>query len=338
VSAPTFSTTAAQNGAVIVAMATSTGGAAVHYTIDGSTPDTSSPTYQAPILISTNLTIKAIGTASGDTSSSVTSWTSPAITSGALIWSDEFNSATTAQSEPDPNVWGYDTGAGGWGNSELEDYCSWNSSISPCTPTNPNAYVSTDGYLHVRAAQPTPGVYTSARLKSEGLFSILYGRVEARIQVPEAQGFWPAFWLLGNNIVTDSWPTCGEMDIQERVNAPGNPDYNVGSIHGPGFTGTNLGTTYNFPAGQTAGGWHTYGMIWQPGKVEYYIDSPTNIYATFTPSSITGFSGSSWPFDSGNGRFFIINLAVGGNYPGNPDGTTPFPSEMLVDYVRVYAN
>ena len=338
VALPVFTTTAAQNGAVILSMSTTTSGAAVHYTIDGSTPTTASPTYQAPILISSNITINAIGTETGDTSSAVATWTpSTTIASGTLVWSDEFANATGANAQPDPSVWNYDTGAGGWGNAELEDYCAWNSSTSPCDPTNPNAYVGTDGYLHIRAEQPSTGVYTSARMKSEGLFSILYGRVEARIQVPEAQGFWPAFWLLGDNIVTDNWPLCGENDIQERVDAAGNPDWNAGSIHGQGFTGSNLGTQYNFPAGQTAATWHTYGMIWSPGKVEYYIDDPTNIYATFTPSSITSFSGSVWPFDSGNGRFLIINLAVGGSYPGNPDGTTPFPSETLVDYVRVYA-
>jgi beta-glucanase (GH16 family) len=197
--------------------------------------------------------------------------------------------------------------------------------------------VGTDGYLHIVAEQPSSGVYTSARMKSQGLFSILYGRVEARIQVPEAQGFWPAFWMLGNNIVTDSWPACGELDIQERVDAASNPDWNAGSIHGTGFTGQNLGTQYFFPSGQTAAGWHTYGMIWQPGSVQYYIDDPTNIYATYTPASLTSLEGAVWPFDSGNAQFFIVNLAVGGSWPGSPNSTTPFPSATLVDYVRVYA-
>jgi len=335
--APVFSTTAAQSGAVILAISSAGSGATVHYTIDGSTPTTSSPIFQTPMLISSNLTIKAIAIASGN-SSSVATWTLPAtVTPGALVWSDEFTNTTGANAQPNLAVWTYDTGGGGWGNSELEVYCGWASSASPCDATNPNVYVGTDGYLHIVAEQPSPNVYTSARMKSQGLFSILYGRVEARIMVPEAQGFWPAFWMLGNNIVTDQWPACGETDIQERVDAATNPDWNAGSIHGTGFTGGNLGTTYKFPSGQTAAGWHTYGMIWQPGSVQYYIDDPTNIYATYTPASLNSFQGAVWPFDSGNAQFFIINLAVGGSWPGSPDSTTPFPSETLVDYVRVYA-
>ena len=334
---PVFSTTTAQNGAVILAISSAGSGATVHYTIDGSAPTTSSPIFQTPMLISSNLTIKAIATASG-TSSSVAIWTPQAtVAAGALVWSDEFTNTTGAIAQPNPAVWTYDTGANGWGNSELEDYCGWASSASPCDPTNPNVYVGTDGYLHIVAEQPSPSVYTSARMKSQGLFSILYGRVEARIMVPEAQGFWPAFWMMGNNIVTDQWPACGEADIQERINAATNPDWNAGSIHGTGFTGQNLGTDYYFPSGQTAAGWHTYGMIWQPGSVQYYIDDPSNIYATYTPASLNSLTGAVWPFDSGNAEFFILNLAVGGSWPGSPDSSTPFPSETLVDYVRVYA-
>ncbi len=121
---------------------------------------------------------------------------------------------------------------------------------APCSTTNPSAYVGTDGYLHIEAQQPSGGVYTSARLKSQGLFSFQYGRFEVRALVPEAQGFWPAVWLLGNNITMVDWPACGEMDVLERVNAAKMPDWNEGSIHGTGFTGgTGLGTMFNFPAG-----------------------------------------------------------------------------------------
>jgi len=335
---PVFSTTPAQNGAVILVMSSPSSGAAVHYTIDGSMPTASSPTYQAPMLISSNLTFNAISTAPGANSSSVASWTpTTTVAPGALVWSDEFTNTTGANAQPNPAVWTYDTGAGGWGNSELEDYCGWASSASPCDAANPNVYVGTDGNLHIVAEQPSSGVYTSARMKSQGLFSILYGRVEARIMLPEAQGFWPAFWMLGNSIVTDQWPACGELDIQERVDAAANPDWNAGSVHGTGFTGASLGTQYFFPSGQTAAGWHTYGMIWQPGSIQFYIDSPSNIYATFTPASLNSLPGAVWPFDSGNAQFFLVNLAVGGSWPGNPNSGTPFPSQTLVDYVRVYA-
>ncbi len=335
---PAFSINAAQNAAVILAIFSSTTGAVVHYTIDGSAPTTSSPVYHAPILISSDLTINAIAVAPGLANSSVATWkpsSTPA--AGALVWSDEFTNTTGANAQPNPVVWTYDTGASGWGNSELEDYCAWNSSVSPCNAANPNAFVGTDGYLHIVAEQPSSGVYTSARMKSEGLFSVLYGRVEARIMVPEAQGFWPAFWMLGNNIVTDQWPACGELDIQERVDAAGTPDWNMGSIHGTGFTGGNLGTKYNFPSGGTAADWHTYGVIWQPGSVQYYIDDPANIYVTYTPARLSSLPGSVWPFDSGNAQFFIINLAVGGSWPGSPNSSAPFPSQTLIDYVRVYA-
>ncbi len=337
--APTVTTAAALNGAVVVSLASATSGATIYYTVDGSTPTTSSQIYEAPFLVASNLTVNAMATASGDSNSSVTSQAfAPNIPSGTLVWSDEFSNTTGANAQPNPAVWTYDTGAGGWGNDELEDYCGWNSSVSPCTTSTPNVYVGTDGYLHIVAEQPSAGVYTSARIKSEGLFSFQYGRIEFSAEVPEAQGFWPAAWLMGNNIVTADWPACGEMDVLERIDAAGTPDWNEGSIHGTGFTGGNLGTVYDFPSGQTAAGWHAYGMIWSKGSVSYYVDNPAAPYVTYTPSSLSGLGGAAWPFDSGQSNFIIINLAVGGSWPGSPNSSTPFPAEMLVDYVRIYTN
>ncbi|HEY1766108.1 MAG TPA: FN3 associated domain-containing protein [Terracidiphilus sp.] len=337
--APTLSTVAALNGAVVVTLASSTSGATIYYTVDGTTPTSSSPIYEAPFLVASNGTIQAMAAAAGDTKSKVTSQSfTPNIPSGTLVWSDEFNNSNAANAQPNPVVWTYDTGAGGWGNNELEDYCGWNSSASPCSSARPNVYVGTDGYLHIVAGQPSPGVYTSARLKTEGLFSFQYGRIEFRAQVPEAQGFWPAAWLMGNNIATANWPACGEMDVLERVNAAGTPDWNEGSVHGTEFTGGNLGTRYNFPAGQTAAGWHTYGMIWSKGSVAYYVDNPAQPYITYSTSSLSGLSGARWPFDAGESNFILLNLAVGGSWPGSPNAGTPFPAQMLVDYVRVYTN
>jgi beta-glucanase (GH16 family) len=181
-------------------------------------------------------------------------------------------------------------------------------------------------------------------MKTQGLFSFQYGRIEFRATVPEAQGFWPANWLLGNNINTVNWPACGEMDVLERVNAAANPDWNEGSIHGTGFIGgAGLGTRYLFPNGETAATFHSYGMIWSPGSVSYYVSDTPNPanptpYVTYTTASLNGLSGAVWPFDAGQANFIILNLAIGGDYPGSPDGTTPFPSEMLVDYVRIYTN
>ncbi len=335
----TVNTTAngVQNGASIVSINDSSNSSTIFYTVDGTTPTTSSQVYQAPFLVASNLTVKAIATSPNDTQSTVASQSiTPNIASGTLVWSDEFNNSTGAIAEPNPAIWTYDTGNSGFGNHELENYCAWGSNTSPCSTANPNAFVDTNGYLNIVAEQPSAGVYTSARLKTEGLFSLQYGRVEVRAQVPEAQGFWPAFWLLGNNIATVNWPACGEQDVLERIDAAATPDWNAGSIHGTGFTGGNLGTTFYFPAGQSAAQWHTYGMIWSPGSVDYYIDDASSPYATYSTSSISGLPGAVWPFDAGQSNFIIINLAVGGDWPGSPNSSTPFPSTMLVDYVRVY--
>jgi beta-glucanase (GH16 family) len=332
--APTISKIAAQHGAVIVRLASSTANATVYYTLDGSTPITSAQIYQAPFLVASNLTVKAMATAPGVTASNITSQSfAPNIPSGTLVWSDEFANSSSANAQPDPIVWTYDTGHSGFGNKELENYCAWSSNVSPCSTANPNAYRDTGGLLHIVARQPSAGVYTSARLKSQGLFSFMYGRIEARMKLPEGQGIWPAFWLLGNNIVTIDWPASGELDVMERIDGS-NPqsegfDWVQGSIHG---TGLNGGIQYH-PAGFSATDWHTYGMIWSRGEIQYYVDDPAKPYATFTAATQAG----TWPFDAGP-QFILLNLAVGGSWPGSPDATTTFPAEVQVDYVRVYTN
>jgi beta-glucanase (GH16 family) len=330
----------AQNGAVIVSLVSSTPGAKIYYTTDGSIPTTSSEIYQAPFLVWTNLTVKAIATASGYTTSAANSFLfTPNVPSNTLVWSDEFSNATGSNAQPNAKVWAYDTGNNGFGNNELENYCASGSTASPCDTSSPNSFVDTAGILHIVARQPSKGVYTSARMKSQGLFSFQYGRVEARMKLPEGQGMWPAFWLLGNNIATINWPACGELDVMEHIDGNNPPpyvgapapayDWIAGSIHG-----TNLnGTKQYHPSGFSAADWHTYGMNWSKGKIEFYVDDPSNMYVTFTPGTQTG----TWPFEDGP-QFMLLNLAVGGNWPGNPDATTVFPSEILVDYVRIYAN
>ncbi len=249
-----------------------------------------------------------------------------------LVWSDEFNEATTAPVAPNPANWTYDTGGGGWGNNELETYCAYGSNTAPCSTATPNVYVGTDGYLHIVAVKNAQGQYTSARIKTEGLQSFQYGRIEASIQIPQGQGLWPAFWMLGDSFNTAGWPGCGEMDIMENIGSQ--PTINTGSIHGTGFIGSMIGTQYVLPNGADySSAFHTFGIIWSPQNVQYYVDSPSNIYATYTPSSLP--SGAVWPFDAGK-FFFIINLAVGGDYPGSPNANTAFPAEVLVDYVRVW--
>jgi beta-glucanase (GH16 family) len=348
--APTASIVPALNGAVIVSLASTTSGATIYYTMDGSTPTTSSPQYQAPFLVASNLTVKAIAAATGDTNSSATSQSfTPNIASGTLVWSDEFANSTGANAQPNPAVWTYDTGNSGFGNSELETYCAWGSSTAPCGTANPNAYAGADGYLHIVAQKPSAGVYTSARMKTQGLFSFQYGRIEARMQLPESQGMWPAFWLLGNNIATINWPACGELDVMEHIDGDNTPfggpgagaapgyDWIAGSVHGGPSSSAeaSLGNDYPTSAsnGFSAASWHTYGMIWTKGQIQYYVDSPTNIYATDSTSNFP----STWPFDQGP-QFVIINLAVGGSWPGSPDATTVFPSQVVVDYVRIYTN
>ena len=343
--APTITTSTsngAQNGAEIVTLASTTTGASIYYTLDGSTPTASSQPYTAPFLVSSNITVNAIATASGDAESSVSTKSfTPNIPSGTLVWSDEFANSGTTDAQPNPATWAYDTGTDCCGNSELETYCAWASSTGPCNPTNPNAYVGTDNYLHIVAEQPTAGTatYTSARLKSEGLFSFQYGRIEASVMLPESQGMWLAVWMLGNNITTEPFPACGEMDIMEHIDGNNTPFGGPGTGSAPGFDwtqssvhGTNLngGTPYT-TTGFSAAAWHTYGVIWTKGQVQYYVDSPSNIYETFTASTQSG----TWPFDQGP-QFVILNLAVGGDWPGSPDATTVFPSQMLVDYVRIY--
>jgi beta-glucanase (GH16 family) len=248
-----------------------------------------------------------------------------------LVWSDEFDGSTSA-SQPDPRNWTYDIGAGGWGNNEMETYCAFGSAASPCDPKHPNAYVGSDGYLHIVARKSPGGVYTSARLKTAGLQSFKYGRIEARVKIPDGQGLWPAFWGLGDDITTVGWPACGEIDIMETIGTI--PSTNTGSLHGTGFIGTNIGATYTLANhAKLLNTFHTYGILWMPGKIQFYVDDPANVYVTYTPSNIP--KTAIWPFDSG--FYFILNLAVGGYWAGPPDSTTAFPKEMLVDYVRVYA-
>ena len=246
-----------------------------------------------------------------------------------LVWSDEFSHSGAG---PDPANWGYETGGGGWGNGELETYCSPGTPKAPCDPAQPNAFVASDGYLHIVARRDAAGKWTSGRLLSKGLQSFQYGRVEARIRIPAGPGVWPAFWMLGADIDKRPWPACGELDIMENIGKE--PTKVHGSVHGPGFIGTPLSTIYEDPAGQPiAAEFHNFGMIWSPGKVQYYVDDPAHPYATYTPADLP--PGAVWPFDQG--RFFVLfNLAIGGTWPGPPTGATVNPAEMLVDYVRVY--
>ncbi len=248
-----------------------------------------------------------------------------------LVWSDEFSSPGPTLN---PGNWTYETGGGGWGNHELETYCSPQTTQAPCDPAqHPNAFVGTDGYLHIVARHDAKSnQWTSARLSTKGLQSFQYGRVEARIRIPAGAGVWPAFWALGTNIDARPWPACGELDIMENVGKL--PAQINGSVHGIGFTGTPLTTIYKLPSGQGfAASFHTYGMLWSPNSISYYVDDPAHPYAIYTRASLP--PNAVWPFDDGR-YFLLLNLAIGGDWPGPPNTSTTSTPEMLVDYVRVY--
>ena len=173
-------------------------------------------------------------------------------------------------------------------------------------------------------------MYTSTRLESSGKFEQRYGRFEIRAKVPFGQGIWPAYWLLGNDITSASWPNCGEIDIMEQVGRM--PSTNYGSLHGPGYSGGNpLSTQYQLEGGaRFADAFHEYAIEWEPNVVRFYVDD--ELYSTRTPNDVP--NGGRWVYD--HPFFMILNVAVGGAFPGSPDGTTVFPQRLLVDYVRVY--
>jgi uncharacterized protein (TIGR03437 family) len=253
-------------------------------------------------------------------------------TAWQLVWSDEFNGP--AGLPPDPTMWNYDLGGGGWGNGEAETY----------TNSPNNVFQDGNGNLVIRAIRDSSGNYTSARLQTGAPgastqttdLNWQYGLIEARIKLPFGQGVWPAFWMLGEDIATVSWPTCGELDIMENFGTfQNNASINNGTAHGPGYSGGNgLAAAITLPAGETvSNNYHVYAIEWSQDSIQWFVDGVA--YHTVTPASIP--AGDQWVF---NAPFFILlNLAIGGptTFLGTPDPNAPFPNQdMLVDYVRVY--
>jgi len=241
-----------------------------------------------------------------------------------LVWSDEFNGPNG--SAPDPAKWTLETGGKGWGNNELESY----------TDRLQNAYQQ-DGNLVIKVlaekytgADGVPRNYTSARLKTEAKFTQAYGRFEARIKIPRGQGIWPAFWMLGADIPTAGWPACGEIDIMENIGKE--PGTVHGTIHGPGYSGEHgIGAPFSLAAGQNfADDFHLYAVEWESKVIRFYVDD--HLYETRTEADLP--AGTKWVYD--HPFFVLLNVAVGGPWPGNPDATSEYPQTMLVDYVRVY--
>ena len=239
-----------------------------------------------------------------------------------VTWSDEFDGPDN--SAPDPGRWTYDIGGWGWGNDELESY----------TSRRANVFLR-GGMLVIRSLRETytgpDGIerpYTSARVKTQGLFEPTHGRFEARIRVPRGQGIWPAFWLLGANVDGVGWPGCGEIDIFENIGRE--PTIVHGTMHGPLYSGSSGPTVpYTSTSGPFADDFHVFGLEWEANVIRWYVDG--KLYETRTPADIP--RGAPWVFE--HPFFIIINVAVGGSWPGNPDETTSFPQEMLVDWVRV---
>lgn len=230
-----------------------------------------------------------------------------------LVWQDEFEGTGL-----DHSKWREDTGGDGWGNNELQFY----------TKRAENLRVK-DGLLVIEARQENYSgrAYTSARIKTAGLQESTYGRFEARIKIPAGQGIWPAFWLLGNNLSTAGWPACGEIDIMENIGKE--PAIIHGTMHGPGYSGAKgYGQPYNLDKGRYADDFHVFALEWEATELRWYMDGVK--YFSARPQQLAG----QWVFD--HPFFIILNLAIGGDWPGPPDVTTQLPQQMLVDYVRVY--
>ncbi len=226
-----------------------------------------------------------------------------------LAWSDEFNSISL-----NTNIWNFETGGGGWGNNELQSY----------TDSEENVHLDS-GYLHITALNPSTGLYTSGRITTMGKKEFKNCRVEIRAKLPEGKGLWPALWMLGANFTSVGWPSCGEIDIMECLGHA--PTVSYGAIHWNSNGHIYFTGSYELTSGKYSTDFHVFSLKWTPSKIEWFVDG----YKFFNKnlSEIKGF-----PIDKP--MFFIFNVAVGGNWPGNPDETTVFPQHMIVDYIRVY--
>ncbi len=234
-----------------------------------------------------------------------------------LIWSDEFDYTGL----PNSTYWNMETGGGGWGNNELQYY----------TKREDNALVA-NGVLTITAKEESYGGrdYTSARITTQNKFDFKYGKIEARIKLPYGKGIWPAFWMLGDNISSVGWPVCGEIDIMEMVGGDNNGDNTVYSTlhwqHDGGHA--DYGESYKLSSGVFADDFHTFAVEWDTQEIRGYVDDIQYFNADITPSQLSEFH---------NNFFIILNIAVGGNWPGSPNATTSFPQKMEIDYVRVYS-
>jgi beta-glucanase (GH16 family) len=248
---------------------------------------------------------------------------------GDPVWSDEFDGP--GGHSPDSTHWAEETNA-------PATPCA---SSANCAPAQQNASLNGEGQLVLRASKTSNDSWTSARLSTRGIKNFQYGRIEARMKLPVGAGLWPAFVLMGSSFSTVGWPIAGSVDIMENVGAKDGrdglgPTVIRSTMHGPGYFGqTALWHNYRLPNGGRVddGAFHTYGIIWSPRTVQFYVDEPSNIYFTKRASDLP--SGTIWVFDKP--FYIILSLTVGGDWPGSADNTTPDPADMVVDYVRVYS-
>ncbi|GAB3292474.1 hypothetical protein GCM10027511_05610 [Hymenobacter humi] len=231
-----------------------------------------------------------------------------------LVWGDEFDGSALDQTK-----WGYDLGGSGWGNNELQNY----------TNSSENSFVN-GGNLTIKALRQQSGSngYTSARLLTKGKQTFQFGRIDVRAKIPKGKGVWPAIWMLGADIDQNNWPKCGEIDIMELRGS--RPKELLSTMHFADPQGARRlkGTTKTVTA-DLSDDFHIYSVVRSRDQIRVYLDS--ELFFTFTSGDT---SGGSYPFN--NPFFMILNVAVGGDFDGNPDASTVFPQQMQVDYVRYF--
>ena len=241
-----------------------------------------------------------------------------------LVWSDEFDAARL-----DPATWFFETGDGseygipGWGNDELQWYL-------------PNSASIENGNLVITARREAQNgfQFTSARINTRGRFALRYGRIEARIRLPAGQGLWPAFWLLPQEDAYGGWAASGEIDIMEAVNLGGSGGNTVhGTLHyGGAWPNNRSSANRHAVGGDITENFHVYALEWDEREMRWYVDD--TLYATESEWSTTA---ASFPAPFDRPFYIILNLAVGGGFPGPPNAATNFPAALEVDYVRVYS-
>lgn len=251
------------------------------------------------------------------------------ITRWSLLWSDEFNAPKI-----DPTKWTFEKGNNnGWGNNELEVYTDKAANASVQKVDGTSSLVITARKESVKDNGRTFD-YTSARMVTKNKFAMHEGKLEIRAKLPKGQGIWPALWLLGANIDTVPWPACGEIDLVELLGH--DPSTFYSTIHGPVSGGPGVGKSFTLPPGQSfSDSFHVFTLEWRPEHLEFLVDG--HLFFVAPKNKVQYEQGEAdWVYD--HPYFLIMNVAVGGNWPGNPNSTTVFPQSMAVDYVRVYQN